>query len=57
MQNRDVFVRMGDEFVKVLTTLPIQYNSCIELTDKELRTGKITLKRIRELENLLNSEK
>jgi len=51
------FLKEGDRFVVETNNIPIQYCTEITLTEKELKTKKITLKRIKELENLLNSKK
>ena len=49
-------VEVGEKFVEKTNDLPIQYFKDIVLTKRELRTKKISLKRIKELENLLNSK-
>lgn len=50
----DTFLFVGDEFVE--TDIPMIDCSEIILTKKELKTSKISLKRIREIEDLLNSK-
>lgn len=49
------FLREGERFVKQTDNMPIQYIANITLTQKELKTKKISLKRIKEIEDLLNS--
>ena len=46
---------VGDLFVLETNDIPIQFDSRITLTEKEKREGKITLKRIEELEKVINS--
>ena len=50
------FLKEGDLFVKETDNIPIQHCKKIILTEKELKTKRITLKRIKELEDLLNSK-
>lgn len=50
------YLKVGERFVKETNNIPIQYLKTIILTKKELKTKKISLKRIKELENLLNSK-
>lgn len=47
---------VGDRFVESTDNIPIQRIPGIPFTEKELKTKKITLKRIKELEDLLNSK-
>lgn len=48
-------VKIGDLVVKT-ATIPIQYVQFIKLTEEEERTKTITIERIKELEDLLNSK-
>lgn len=54
-QGNHNLLRKGDKFVNEVSPKAIQYIRGITLTEKEQRTKKITIKRIKELENFLNS--
>jgi len=50
------FLKIGEKFVEKTDDIPIQHIENITLTERKLKTKKISLKRIKELENLLNSK-
>ena len=55
-RKKDSFNTIGDKIVIETDNIPIQYIEEIPLTEKEKRRGKISFRRIKELENLLNSK-
>lgn len=55
-KTKENYLTIGDRIVKETNNIPIQHLKKIPLTEKERRTGRITLKRIKELEDLLNSK-